>query len=150
MVINTDMNYILISWTGPFSLDITDTDPDLWYSVTVHTTGSETLPSSDIVTDTYYNFTISNAYSRMYEFEVVSVNAVENISESEAVKINITIGGNNQCDSPLSDKTPLSTGTEIQLLAPNTSNVRSFSLDQEKQKLSAASCSSTLNAMLSG
>ena len=85
-------NYVLISWPAVFSLDITDSDPDLWYSVTVHNTanGTDTAVScSDYqnITETYYNITINNnsCSSGLYMFSVTPVNALGKSSEAKDV-----------------------------------------------------------------
>ena len=84
-------SYVLISWSAVFSLDITDSDPDLWYSVTVHNTAntddetSATTLCSDC-TDTSYNFTSNETNTDPcgeYEFRVTAVNAAGHGVQSE-------------------------------------------------------------------
>ena len=50
---------VTISWTAPFSLDVTDVDPDIWYSVLIEDMTDEDNPTNITVntTDTYYMFT---------------------------------------------------------------------------------------------
>ena len=42
---NNSTLYINISWTAPFSLDVTDVDPDIWYSVLIYNVTDETAVS---------------------------------------------------------------------------------------------------------
>ena len=88
-VANADQGSILITWTAPFSLDITDTDPDIWYSVTITTTGDRNNNSlhRDNITDTFYNFTINEIPNGMYQFEVISVNSILSASTPEILNI---------------------------------------------------------------
>ena len=88
-------SYVLISWSAVFSLDITDSDPDLWYSVTVHNTANGADASTEVIscsdyqntTETYYNFTINNnsCPSELYVFSVTPVNALGKSSEEKDV-----------------------------------------------------------------
>ena len=99
----SDINFVLISWTAPFSLDITDSDPDTWYTVSIYThTESHVsmLPCNDChnITQTFYNFTITGNMSGMYQFDVVPVNALGDGSESTRVAIYIMMKKNRQHD----------------------------------------------------
>ena len=79
-------SYVLISWPAVFSLDITDSDPDLWYSVTIHNTAVSCSDYQNI-TETYYNITINNnsCPSELYMFSVTPVNALGKSSEEKDV-----------------------------------------------------------------
>ncbi len=73
---------ISLTWTPPFSLDITGVDPDITYCVgVVNSTFSLAIHSQCGITDTQYNYTVSpndiicDAY---YIFTVTPVNIVGN------------------------------------------------------------------------
>ena len=96
-IINFTVHYnsssIRVSWTSPFSLDVTGVDPDIWYSVTIYTLTNETteaITCNDCVnlTDTHYVFTpgyISPCHK--YLFFVVASNGAGQGSSS----VNLTI-----------------------------------------------------------
>ena len=52
-----------LNWTAPFSLDVTDVDPDIWYSVLIYNVTDEdnptAIPCTDCtnITETHYTFT---------------------------------------------------------------------------------------------
>ena len=55
---------MVISWTAPFSLDMTGVDPDIWYSVLIYNVTDENNPTASSVltiliaiTETHYTFT---------------------------------------------------------------------------------------------
>ena len=52
---------VTISWTAPFSLDVTSVDPDIWYSVLIYNVTDEptAVPCTDCIniTETHYTFT---------------------------------------------------------------------------------------------
>ena len=52
---------IVISWSAPFSLDVTGVDPDIWYSVLIYnvTDNPTAIPCTDCmnITETHYTFT---------------------------------------------------------------------------------------------
>ena len=52
---------VTISWTAPFSLDVTGVDPDIWYSVLIYNVTDEptAVPCTDCIsiTETHYTFT---------------------------------------------------------------------------------------------
>ena len=69
---------LLISWTAPFSLNITESRPDLWFSLSILTPAGGSLPCPDcyhITTDTFYNLSLTGLSRGMHEISVVSVNA---------------------------------------------------------------------------
>ena len=94
-VANADTSSILITWTAPFSLNITDTNPDIWYSVTISTAGDRNNSLyRDNITDTFYNFTINEIPNGMYQFEVTAVNSIQSASKPEILNIFIMNGRN--------------------------------------------------------
>ena len=52
---------IILSWSAPFSLDVTGVDPDIWYSVLIYnvTDNLTAIPCTDCtdITETHYTFT---------------------------------------------------------------------------------------------
>ena len=67
-------NYIHISWTAPLTLNITNSDPDIWYSIRIAGLG-DTLCSDCI--ETIYNITMEQPnVCQLYEFIVTPVNAL--------------------------------------------------------------------------
>ena len=55
------LTIIIISWSAPFSLDVTGVDPDIWYSVLIYnvTDNPTAIPCTDCmdITETHYTFT---------------------------------------------------------------------------------------------
>ena len=57
---NSNASSVTISWTAPFSLDVTGVDPDIRYSVLIYNVTDENNPtaiSSVNVNETHYTFT---------------------------------------------------------------------------------------------
>ena len=57
-----DASSIVISWTAPFSLDVTGVDPDIWYSVLIYNVTDETAvsvpyPNCTNISETFCVFT---------------------------------------------------------------------------------------------
>ncbi len=79
----TPMDFIIsLTWTPPFSLNITDVDPDITgYCVgVVNSTSSLVIHSQCGITDTQYNYTVSprSTPCDTYTFTVTPVNIVGN------------------------------------------------------------------------
>ena len=79
-VTDSPPDFLPVSWTAPFSLDITDSDLDLWYSLSILTPTSGSLipftyPDCHYITDTFYNLSVSGLTQGVYEIQVLSVNA---------------------------------------------------------------------------
>ena len=78
--ISSNGSSITISWTAPYSLDVTGVDPDIWYSVLIYnvTDDEPTLIScTDCIniTDTHYTFTPeSPSPCHQYIFTVLPLN----------------------------------------------------------------------------
>ena len=52
---------INLTWTPPFSLDITGVDPDLWYRVEVYNITSGRTPLTNLTLyEPEFNFTVAN------------------------------------------------------------------------------------------
>ena len=85
LVLNKNSS-ITISWSAPFSLDVTGVDPDIWYSlhVLVYNVTDENNPTVIICTDciniteTHYTFTPDYLLSpcHVYNFSVIPLNGV--------------------------------------------------------------------------
>ena len=72
---------VTISWTAPFSLDVTGVDPDIWYSVLIYNVTNENnptaIPCTDCIniTETHYIFTPDYlSPCHVYNFSVIPVN----------------------------------------------------------------------------
>ena len=72
---------ITISWIAPFSLDVTDIDPDIWYSVYISIEGDDKNITSILCTgcisipNTQYTWTPENLNPHQkYLFSVISFN----------------------------------------------------------------------------
>ena len=69
-----------ISWSPPFTLDVTGVNPDIWYSVLIHKFTTAT-PCTDCIniTETHYTFTPAypspcHEYTHRYIFTVIPLN----------------------------------------------------------------------------
>ena len=70
---------VTVSWTAPFSLDVTGIDPDIWYSVLIYNVTDEptAVPCSDCmdITETHYMFTPDHpSPCHKYTFTVIPLN----------------------------------------------------------------------------
>ncbi|CAI8047490.1 hypothetical protein GBAR_LOCUS26247, partial [Geodia barretti] len=69
---------VTISWSAPFSLDVTGVDPDIWYSVLIYNVTDENNPTAILCTDciniteTHYTFT-PECFNK-YNISVVPIN----------------------------------------------------------------------------
>ena len=73
--------FILLTWTPPFSLDLTGIDPDLWYCVEVYniSSGGTLLTNSYTVSEPRFNFTVTSpSPCDRFEFRVTPVNGAGN------------------------------------------------------------------------
>ncbi len=93
---------ISLAWTPPFSLDITNVDHDITYCVdVVNSTSSLVIHSQCGITDTQYNYTVSNRSTPCdnYTFTITPVNEVGNgTSASVTLLSNITMGEISNCN----------------------------------------------------
>ena len=70
-------DYLLVSWKAPFSLDITESDSDMWFSLSALTPNGSLLPcpACQNITNTFYNLSLSSFHHKgVYEIEVVAGN----------------------------------------------------------------------------
>ena len=72
---------VTISWSAPFSLDVTGVDPDIWYSVLIYNVTDENNPTAILCTDciniieTHYTFTPDHpSPCHVYNFSVIPLN----------------------------------------------------------------------------
>ena len=79
---------INLTWTPPFSLDITGVDPDLWYRVEVYNITSGRTPLTNLaVSEPEFNFTVADATPcDQFEFKVTPVNGAGVGTTSEPVR----------------------------------------------------------------
>ena len=83
---------ILLSWSPPFSLDVTGVDPDIWYTVLISNVTDENNPTAVPCTDhnltqPHYNFTTANPNPcHKYSFTVIPQNGAGEGSRSEPVE----------------------------------------------------------------
>ena len=78
---------IRLTWTPPFSLDITGVDPDIWYRVVVYSITSGRTPLiSAVVYVPEFNFTVLNPNPcDQFEFRVTPVNGAGDGTTSEPI-----------------------------------------------------------------
>ena len=79
--INLVNGTLCLSWTPPFTLDITNVDPDLYYTIEITSTADAENPSTISCNDcsSEYKFTVNNSSPcDSYTFIVVPVNGARN------------------------------------------------------------------------
>ena len=79
LTVHSQWSSILLTWSPPFSLDITGVDLDLWYCVEVYniSRGSTPLTTNCSVYEPQLFFIAPNhSPCDLFEFRVVAVNAV--------------------------------------------------------------------------
>ena len=72
---------VTITWTVPFSLDVTDVDPDIWFTVVIHNVTDRNNPTAILCTDciniTETHYTFSPGFlspCHLYNFTIIPVN----------------------------------------------------------------------------
>ena len=105
-------NSILLSWSPPFSLDVTGVDPDIWYTVLISNVTDEDNPTAVPCTDCHnltqphYTFT-SDTQSQnpcsvsLYSFEIIPVNAAGEGHHTPPLTLGFA-GGKQACRGVLS------------------------------------------------
>ena len=90
--VRSNASSVIVSWTPPFSLDVTDVHPDVWYSVLIYNMTDENSTTVNLCTDcieTNYTFTHEYfSHSHVYNISVVPLNGA-----GEGQSSTITIGG---------------------------------------------------------
>ena len=83
VILDTDSSTssVTISWVAPFSLDVTDMDPDVWYSILIYNVTDEDNPTAVLCTDchnltqTHYIFSPDHpSPCHKYNFTVIPYN----------------------------------------------------------------------------
>ena len=79
--VKSNATTITVSWIAPFSLDVTDVDPDIWYSVLIHNVTDSDRPTAinctdcTNITETCYTFSPDHlSLSHKYNFTVIPFN----------------------------------------------------------------------------
>ena len=79
--VRSSSSSVTVSWTPPFSLDVTDVHPDVWYSVLIYNMTDENSTTDNLCTDcmdineTYYTFTHEYfSHSHVYNISIISLN----------------------------------------------------------------------------
>ncbi|CAI8051932.1 hypothetical protein GBAR_LOCUS28410, partial [Geodia barretti] len=79
--VTSNASSVTISWSAPFSLDVTGVDPDIWYSVLIYNVTDENNPTAILCTDciniteTHYTFTPDYlSPCHVYNFSVIPLN----------------------------------------------------------------------------
>lgn len=90
VILDTDSSTssVTISWIAPFSLDVTDMDPDVWYSILIYNVTDKDNPTAVRCTDchnltqTHYIFSPDHpSPCHKYNFTVIPYNGVLNETE---------------------------------------------------------------------
>ena len=104
---------LLVSWTPPFSLDISHSIPDLWYSLSLATPPGTSLPCSNChyITESFYNLSLTSVSQGMYEISVVPSNAYGRTNHASRLFVYIVL--EYDCNASTSNVT-----TNISLLVP--------------------------------
>ena len=114
---------VTISWSAPFSLDVTGVDPDIWYSVLIYNVTDENNPTtlSIKVNDTSYTFAPPDINPcDEYLVSVTPMNGAPGHEESRAY---ITIEP--PCDEPaIISRTSTTKHPEPSVISPETGGGR--------------------------
>ena len=116
-------DFLLVSWTALFSLDIADSDADLWYSLSILTPTSGSLlpfpcPDCHYITDTFYNLSVSGLTQGVYEIQVMSVNAYDISSQPSKIPLYVRMAPNTH-DHPCGIHPNITTGNTRSLALLN-------------------------------
>ena len=78
---SSSFSSVTISWSAPWSLDVTGVDHDIWYSVLIQNVTDEDRPTDILCTDctniteTHYNFTPDHlSPCHVYNFTIIPAN----------------------------------------------------------------------------
>ena len=87
-----NVSAVTISWSAPFSLDVTGVDPDIWYSVLIYNVTDENNPTAILCTDciniteTSYTFTPAGlSICHLFNFSVIPFNGAGQGESSDNV-----------------------------------------------------------------
>ncbi|CAI8046218.1 hypothetical protein GBAR_LOCUS25542 [Geodia barretti] len=94
--VTSNASSVTISWSAPFSLDVTGVDPDIWYSVLIYNVTDENNPTAILCTDciniteTHYTFTPDYlSPCHVYNFSVIPLNGAGQGERSPNIAITI-------------------------------------------------------------
>ena len=80
---------IIFSWSAPFSLDVTDVDPDIWYTVLIYNVTNVTTvsyPNCTDITETHCVFSPDHpSPCHQYTFTVIPFNGAGQGESSQPV-----------------------------------------------------------------
>ena len=89
LTIDNNAASINISWSAPFSLDVTDVDPDIWYTVLIYNMTDETTvsyPNCTNINETYCVFSPDHpSPCHQYTFTVIPFNGAGQGESSQNV-----------------------------------------------------------------
>ena len=90
--VNNSCDSTFLSWSPPFSLDVTDVDPDIWYSISISNVTDNKNPTAVLCDDCHnftqpnYTFTTANPCPHhMYSFIVIPWNGAGQGKRSKPV-----------------------------------------------------------------
>ena len=100
LVISYNRISVTISWSAPFSLDVTGVDPDIWYFVFIYNVTDKNNPTAILCTDcisiteTHYTFTPDYlGPCHVYNFSVIPVNGAGQGESSPNITSCVQYGG---------------------------------------------------------
>ena len=94
--VTSSTSSVTISWSAPFSLDVTGVDPDIWYSVFIYNVTDENNPKlfeKHTITTSYTFAPAGFSPCQKYVFSVIALNGAGRGESSQ----NITTG-TQHCD----------------------------------------------------
>lgn len=118
-VTNIQLGSVLISWLAPFSLDITNSDLDIWYTVIINTplVGDNLTHTEHYnITKTFFNVTIPDGSSEgMYEIEIIPFNDLGRAIHSTRMSLYVMTTDNEQGHPPNNSSCDTITNVTAQL-----------------------------------
>ena len=118
-VTNIQLGSVLISWLAPFSLDITNSDLDIWYTVIINTplVGDNLTHTEHYnITKTFFNVTIPDGSSEgMYEIEITPFNDLGRAIHSTRMSLYVMTTDNEQGHPPNNSSCDTITNVTAQL-----------------------------------
>ncbi|CAI8008565.1 hypothetical protein GBAR_LOCUS5864 [Geodia barretti] len=114
MRVISNASSVTISWSAPFSLDVTGVDPDIWYSVLIYNVTDENNPTAILCTDciniteTHYTFTPDYlSPCHVHNFSVIPLNGAGQ-GESSFNATTIVVGDSGNISLSIIDIAPSS------------------------------------------
>ena len=89
LTIDSSTSSFTTSWSAPFSLDVTNVDPDIWYTVLIYNVTDEnptTVPCIDChnLTQTYYTFSPDHP-SPCHQYTFTVIHSMELVRERAVI-----------------------------------------------------------------